>query len=83
MNQPDFTLSVAYAWKESGELYFCMDPWDLNNAICRDHHCTPTVLEVAYEFAHSEYLTKFDARHGYWAVDHDSKSRLLTTFNIQ
>ena len=37
--------------------------------------------EVAYEFAHSKYFTKLDARHGYWAVILDSKSSLLITFN--
>ena len=73
--------SVAYAWKESGELHICLDPYDLNNAISRDHHCTLTVDEVAHEFAHSKYFTKLDARHGYWTVILDSKSSLLTTFN--
>ena len=73
--------SVAYTWKVSGELHICLDPHDLNNAICRDHHCTPTVDKVAHEFVHSKYFTKLDARHGYWAVVLDSKSSLLTTFN--
>ena len=64
--------SVAYAWKASGELCICLDIHDLNNAISRDHHCTPTVDEVAHEFAHSKYFTKLDARHRYWAVILDS-----------
>ena len=70
----DWVSSVAYSKKASGELCFCLDPCDLNNAICRDHHHTPTVDEVAHEFAHSKYFTKFDTRHGYWAVVLDSKS---------
>ena len=49
--------------------------------ICRDHHCTPTVDEVAHEFTHSKYFTKLDAIHGYWAAVLDSKSSLFTTFN--
>ena len=77
----DWVSSVAYAWKTSDELCICLDPHEFNNAICRDHHHTPTVDEVAHEFAHSKYSTKLDARHGYWAVVFDSKSRLLTTFN--
>ena len=77
----DCVSSVAYAWKASNELHICLDPLDLNNAICRDHHCTPTVDEVAHKFAHSKYFTKLDSRHGYWAVFLDSKSHLLTTFN--
>ena len=77
----DWVSSVAYACNASGELCICLDPCDLNNAICRDYHCTPTVDEVAHEFAHSKYFTKLDARHGYWPVILDSKSSLLTTFN--
>ena len=77
----DWVSSVANACKECGELHLCLDPWDLNNAIHRDHHCTPTVDEAAHAFAHSKYFTKLDARHGYWAVVHDSKSSLFTTFN--
>ena len=64
-----------------GELYICLDPCHLHNAICRNHHCTPTVDQVAHEFTHSKYFTKLDARHGYWAVILDSKSSLLTAFN--
>ena len=64
----DWVSSVAHAWKASGELCLCLDPHGLNNAICWDHHCTPTEDEVAHEFAHSKYFTKLDARQGYWAV---------------
>ena len=77
----DWVSTVAYAWKASGELHICLDPCDLNNAIHRDHDCTPTVDKVAHEFTHSTSFMKLDARHGYWAVVLDSKSSLLTTFN--
>ena len=77
----NWVSSVAYAWKASGKVHICVDPCDLNDAICRDHHCTPTVDKVAHEFAHSKYFTKLDARHGYWAIILDSKSSFFTTFN--
>ena len=78
---PAWVSSVAYAWKESGDLHHCSDPQDLNNAICKDHHHTPKVDEVAHELAHIKYFTTLEARHGYWAVIFNSKSSLLTTFN--
>ena len=59
----------------------CLNPQDLNNAICGDHLHTPTVDEVAYEFSHSKFFKKLDARHGYWAAVLDTKSSLLNTFN--
>ena len=46
---------------------------DLNEAICHDHHKTPTVEEVAHEFTHSH--------HGYWSIVLDQESSLPTTFN--
>ena len=77
----DWISSVAYPWKASDELCIFLDPHDFNNAICRYHHHTTTVVEVAHEFAHSTYFMKLDSRHGYWAAILDSKSSLLTTFN--
>ena len=59
----DWVSSVAYAWKASGELHICLGPRDVNNSICRDHHCTPTVDEGTHEFSNSKYFTKLDARH--------------------
>ena len=77
----DWVSSVAYAWKMSGELHICLDPCDLNNSICRDHHHTPTVDKVAHDFVHFKYYMKLDVRHGCWAVILESKSSLITNFN--
>ena len=77
----DWVSSEKHTWRASGELHICLVLGNLNNAICRDHHCTPTVDEVAHEFAHSKYFTKLDAKHRYWEVVLDSKSSLLTTCN--
>ena len=76
----DWVSSLAYAWKESGDIRICLDPRDLNKCIRRDHHRVPTVEEVAHEFAGSKFFTKLDARHGYWSVVLDQESSLLTTF---
>ena len=61
----DWVSSITYVQKANGELRLCLDPRDLNEAIRRDHHKTPTVEEVAHEFAHSRFFTKLDARQGY------------------
>ena len=77
----DWLSSITFVQKANGELHLCLDPHDLNEAICCDHHKTPTVEEVAYEFAHSHFFTKLDTRHGYWSIILDQDSSLLTTFN--
>ena len=77
----DWVSSITYVQKANGELCLCLDPCDLSEAICHDHHKTPTVEEVAYEFTHSHYFTKLDAHHEYWSTVFDQESSLLTTFN--
>ena len=82
VDQPtDWVSSITYVQKANGELCLCLDPCDLNRAICHDHHKMPTVEEVTHKFANSHYFTKLDAHHGYWSVVLDEESSLLTTFN--
>ena len=77
----DWVSSITYVQKANGELHLCLDPRDLNEAICHDHHKMPTMEEVAHEFAHSRFFTQLDAHHGYWSIVLDQDSSLLTTFN--
>ena len=77
----DWVSSITYVQKESGKLCLCLDPCDLNKAICQDHHKMPTVEEVAHEFVHSHFFTKLDVHHGYWSIILDQESSLLVTFN--
>ena len=82
MDKPtNWVTSITCVLKANGELCLCLDPSDLKETICHDHHKTPTVEEVAHEFAHSCYFRKLDACHGYWSVILDQESSLLTTFN--
>ena len=77
----DWVSSITYIQKANGELCLCLDPRDLNEAICCDHHKTPTMEEVAHEFAHSHFFTKLDACHGYWSIVLNQDTSMLTTFN--
>ena len=77
----DWVSSITYVQKENGKLCLCLDPCDLNEAICFDHHKMPTVEEVAHEFMHSHFITKLDAHHGYWSIILEQDSSMLTTFN--
>ena len=76
----DWVSSITYVQKANGKLHLCLDPCD-NKAIYSNHHKTPTVEEVAHEFAHSEYFTKSDDHHKYCLIVLDQESSLLTTFN--
>ena len=81
-DQPtDWVSSITYVLKANVKLHLCLDPHDLNEAICHDHHNMPTVEEVAHKFAHSCYFRKLDAHHGYWSIILGQESSLPTTFN--
>ena len=77
----DWVSSITYIQKANGKLHLCLDPHDLNEAICHDHHKMPTMEEVAHKFVHSCFFTKLDTHHGYWSIVLDQDSSLLITFN--
>ena len=77
----DWVSSITYVQMTNGELHLFLDPHDLNEAICCDHHKMLTMEEVAHEFVHSFYFTKLDACHRYWLIILGQESSLLTNFN--
>ena len=77
----DWVSSVAYSQKSNGRWRVCLDPKNLNQAVKRSHHHTPTLEEITHKFKGSTIFSKLDARHGYWSVVLDEESSYLTTFN--
>lgn len=77
----DWVNSMVCTMKKDGSLCICLDPRDLNTAIKRSHHKTPTQEEITHKFAGSRYFSKLDAKNGYWSVKLDEASSFLTTFN--
>ena len=73
--------SLVYHRKPSGKLRVCLDPKDLNKAILRDHHVTPTLEDILPLFKDAKYFSIVDAKSGYWNVELDEESSYLTTFN--
>ena len=77
----DWVSSLTVSRRENGKLRVCLDPKDLNNAIKRCHHKTPTIEEITHKFSGAKFFSKLDAKNGYWSVKLDDESALLTTFN--
>ena len=73
--------SLVYHCKPSGKIRVCLDPKDLNKAILRDHHVTPTLEDILPLFKDAKYFSIVDAKSGYWNVELDEESSYLTTFN--
>ena len=77
----DWVSSLAFSRKKDGTLRICLDPKDLNRAIKRCHHKTPTLEEITHKFTGATRFSTLDAKNGYWSVTLDKESSLLTTFN--
>ncbi|XP_068240343.1 uncharacterized protein [Palaemon carinicauda] len=77
----DWVSSITCVTKLDGSLRICLDPKDLNSALKRGQHHTPTVEELTHVFAGATVFSKLDAKHGYWCIPLDHDSQLLTTFN--
>ena len=77
----DWVSSITYVQKPDGSLRLCLDPKDINTALKRGQHHTPTVEELSHRFSEAKVFSKLDAKSGYWSVRLDPKSQLLTTFN--
>ena len=77
----DWVNSLAFSRKANGGLRVCLDPKDLNRAIKRTYHKTPTLEEITNKLSGATHFSKLDARHGYWSIKLDEQSSYMTTFN--
>ena len=76
----DWWSSFVASTKSDGSLRICLDPKKLNEALKRCPHKIPTLDEISYKLNSAKYFSKLDAKTGYWSVNLDEESQLLTTF---
>ena len=60
----DCVNSCVCVTKPNGKLRLCLDPKDLNKAIKRPHHYTPTLDDVLPKLNGAPFFTIRDARSG-------------------
>ena len=56
----DWVSSIVIVRKPNGTIRVCIDPKDLNRAICRPHFQIPTVEEVAMDMAKAKVFSVMD-----------------------
>ena len=71
---------IVVTKKKSGDLRICLDPKELNKALLRERFQIPILDDVLHELGQSKVFTKADLSRGYWHVQLDTESSLLTTF---
>ncbi len=80
VEQPTPWINSMVVVKKPNKLRICLDPQDLNKAICRNHYPIPTIEEVAPRLAKAKVFSVVDAKDGFLQVALDHESSLLTTF---
>ena len=70
---------VVVEKKNTDRLRICIDPKPLNKSIKREHHL-PTIEEITARLSGAKYFSTLDASSGFWQIDLDQKSSILTTF---
>ena len=63
------------------KIRLCLDPKDLNKNIRRKHYHTRTFDEILPKLFDKKYFSVLDTKKGYWHVELDEDSSMLTTFN--
>ena len=74
--------SMVTVVKPNGKIRTCLDPKDLNEAVLHEKYQLPTIEDVASRLHGAKMFTKLDVRSGFWHVQWDEESSLLTTFHI-
>ena len=70
----DWVNSCVCVTKPNGKLRLCLDPKDLNKAIKRPDHYTPTLDDVLPKLNVAQFFTILDARSGYLNIKLDEES---------
>ncbi|RLJ22758.1 hypothetical protein DJ031_00290, partial [bacterium endosymbiont of Escarpia laminata] len=81
VTEPTAWVSSMLVVVKPDKLRICIDPRDLNRAICREHYQMPTIEEVATRLTDAKKFSVFDAKEGFWQKRLDEESSFKTTFN--
>ena len=80
VNTPTPWISNMVAVRKPNKLRVCLDPYDLNKAINRNHYPTPTIDDVAPRLNKARIFSVVDAKDGFLQIELDEESSFLTTF---
>ncbi|KAL8581862.1 hypothetical protein ACOMHN_010236 [Nucella lapillus] len=71
---------IVVTKKKQGCLRMCIDPPELSKAVRRERYTMPVLEDVIHDLTKSKVFTKADLSSGFWHVQLDEESSLLTTF---
>ena len=77
----DWISSMVVVKKSNGKIRLCIDPKPLNQALKRNqYYPLPVIDDLLPRLVNAKVFSVVDAKNGFWHVQLDSESSLLTTF---
>ena len=76
----EWISSMVVVMKSNGTIRLCIDPKPLNVALKRNHYPLPTIEDILPDLAGAKVFSVLDAKNGFWQVELEEDSSLLTTF---
>ncbi|XP_022785752.1 uncharacterized protein K02A2.6-like [Stylophora pistillata] len=76
----DWISSMVVIKKSNGKIRLCIDPKPLNKALRRNHFPLPVIDDLLPLLTNAKVFSVVDAKNGFWHVQLDDESSLLTTF---
>ena len=76
----DWVSGLVVAEKKNGKLRICIDPKPLNKALRRRTYPMPTMEDVLPRLNKAKVFTVCDVKNGFWHVQLEEQSSVLTTF---
>ena len=67
--------------KSNGRIRLCIDPFQLNKAILREHFPMSSIDDICTRLNGSQYFSVLDANMGYYQLKLNEQSSFYTTFN--
>ena len=74
--------AVVLVWKKDGGLRFCIKLRKLNNQTVKDVYSLPRIDKTLDSLQGSQWFSSLDLKSGYWQVEMDEESKLLTAFTV-
>ena len=80
-NSP-WASAVVLVQKKDGKLQFCINLWKLNARTIKDTYRLPRIDEILDCLNGVEWFSSFDLKSGYWQVEKEEDSKVLTAFTV-